>query len=72
MRKHEAPLGGWQPSHHWEKSWLGKEAVTRVTERGTKTTSVLDDAIELLIQTLKHSPSLNTYGGRGHEVSFVI
>lgn len=67
MWKHEAPLGGWQPSHHREKSWLGKEAVTlysgdRVTERGTKTTPVLDDAIELLIQTLKRAPSLNIYG----------
>lgn len=55
------------------KAVLGNEADAWVTERGTQRTSVFDDAIELLNQTISEAcPISEQDSGRGQGVSFVV
>ena len=73
MWKQEAPgVAGSHPTTR-RKVGLGNEADTWVTEQGTKRTSVFDDAIELLIQTISEAYPISEHDScRGQEVSFVI
>lgn len=73
MWKHEAPgVAGSHPTTR-RKAVLGNEADTWVTERGTQRTSVFDDAIEPLIQTISEACPISEHdSGRGQEVSFVV
>ena len=53
-----------------EEGWFEDEADTQLTEWGTKRTSVLDDAIGLLVQTIPEAcPVFGYSSGRG-QVSF--